>query len=188
MTVSELIMKIDNLINLNLSVRLDVSQQTIEQAMQQDDCCKKLLACCNFVSDELFTKAASNCRTIVAQAADGLIDTSLLKIGKVISLVDSSGNNVPFKYAENGIVVKQDGKYNLTYYHASEPLGFDSEIVLPNCKITERIFTYGVAAEYLRIEGDRSQSASWAEKYNQALSVAMLSGANGRLPNRRWLS
>lgn len=187
MTVSELIFKIDDVLNLDVISRLDTSNQTIEQAMKQDNCCKNLLTCCNFVSDQLYSDYALDCRSTVVEAKDGLIDTSGLKICKALSLVDGSGASAPFNYSSNGLTVKRDGKYNLTYARLPNHLDFDSAIELPNSKITDRIFIYGVIAEYLRIIGDYNQSQSWSGKYVQALTVAFASKTTGCLPKRRWL-
>lgn len=187
MTVSELILKIDAILNLGIADSLDVSSQTLAEAMKQDSRCKSLLECCNLVSDELFGDYAPSCRTTVVQAADGFIDTSLLSMSKALTIVDSVGRSVPFKYGQGGLLVERDGKYNLTYARLPERLTFDSVAQTPNSKITDRIFIYGVIAEYLRICGDYSQSASWAVKYKQALSVALSSKATARLPYRRWL-
>lgn len=188
MTVSELILKIDEILNLDVASRLDVSAQTIEQAMEQDACCKTLLTCCNFVSDELYSDCALDCRTTVVQAANGLIDTSGLKMSKAVLLVDSLGNNVPFRQTSSGLTVKSDGKYNLTYARLPCALSFASVIQLPNSKITDRIFIYGVIAEYLRITGDYLQSESYLGKFTRSLSAALASKTNARLPARRWLS
>lgn len=188
MTVSELILKIDEILNLDVASRLDVSSQTVEQAMEKDACCKTLLTCCNFMSDELYSDYALDCRTTVVQAANGLIDTSGLNIGKAVLLVDSLGNNVPFRQTSNGLTVKTDGKYNLTYARLPSELSFSSVVQLPNSKITERIFIYGVITEYLRITGDYFQSESYKAKFNQALSSAFAAKTTARMPVRRWLS
>lgn len=187
MTVSELILKIDEILNLGVASRLDVSSHTVEQAMEQDACCKTLLTCCNFVSDELYSDFALDCRSTVVEASDGFIDTSAFKISKALSLVDSLGKSVPFKRSLNGLIVKNDGKYNLTYARRPNPLMFADVIELPNSSITERIYTYGVIAEYLRITGDYLQSASWTAKLNQALAAMSSSKTSARLPGRRWL-
>lgn len=125
MTVSELILKIDEILNLGLG----------GSVTEQSSDCKMLLNCCNFVLDELYANAKYNC----------------------------VGANSPV------------------------PLTFESEVAMPNSKITARIFIYGVIAEYFRIAGDYSQSVSWAGKYADALSVAFASRTTARLPSRRWL-
>ena len=188
MTVSELILNIDDLLNLQIISRLDLAEQTIPQAMEQDACCRNLLACCNFVSDELYNGFALDCRSTVVEAKKGVADVGGLKLGKALALVDSSGSSVPFRHGSDGLYVNRDGKYNLTYARLPDKLHFTSEIQLPNSKITDRIYTYGVIAEYLRIAGDFNQSESYSAKFVQALSQATSSKTSARLPRRRWLT
>ena len=187
MTVSELILKIDDILNLGLSSQLDTSIQSVNSAMESNSCCKTLLNCCNFVTEELASSYAYDVRHTVAEAADNVINLGGLRLCRVISLVDSCGNSVPFKHTQEGLLVDKDGKYNLTYVRLPKSLTFDSVIEPPNALITERIITYGVIAEYLRITGDYAQSASWAGKLNQALSAAAVNKTYARLPSRRWL-
>lgn len=187
MTVSELILKIDVILGLDIEARLDVSKQTAEQAMRQNACCKSLLACCNLVMGELYEQYALDCRSTVVQAADGVIDMGNLKMCKVLSLVDSSGRSVPFKHTYGGLLVKDACKCNLTYSRLPDPLDFESEIKFSDPRISERIFTYGVIAEYMRIIGDYTESASWTDKLACALSAAMSARSGARLPDRRWL-
>lgn len=188
MTVSELITQLDDVLDLNVVSRLDVSACTKEQAMEQDRACRSILACCNAVLGELYAKCASGVRATVVEACDGFIDTGMFKIGKVLSLKDSMGTDVPYSYAQNGLTVKRNGKFNLCYLRASEPLSFAGEIVLPDCRISGSVFLSGVAAEYLRIEGDYSRSESWANKYLASLELALADKSRLRLPSRRWLT
>lgn len=187
MTVSELILKIDEILNLDLSSSLDVSSQTVIQAMEQNSCCKTLLACCNFVLDELYSEYALDCRNTVVNAVDGIIEVSNLNLRRVLSLTDSAGQNTPFKHSLDGLTLNRCGKYNLTYARKPPLLTFASAINIPDSKISERIFVYGVIAEYLRVIGDYSASSSWAGKYLQALQAAMSKTACAKLPCRRWL-
>ena len=188
MTVCNVITTADNILNLNIVSQLDVSAQTLAQAMRHNADCNLLLTCCNSVMEDLFRQFAFDCRSTVVEAVNGLIDTSLLKICRAVSLTDSAGRKTPFAYCASGLKVDADGKYNLTYARLPDELDFDTDVTLPNCKITNRIFTYGVIAEYLRIVGDYLNSQSWLGKFNQALTVATTSKTDLRLPSRRWLT
>lgn len=186
MTVCELILQLDDLLNLGVRSRLDESEE-IEQAMQNDNCCKTLLACCNLVLNGLYADCELDVRSTVVESVNCFIDTSLFKMGRAKALVDSSGARVPFTYTYGGLNVKRDGKYNLTYVRLPENLGFGDPIPA-NGKITDRILLLGVAAEFLRVEGDFNQSVSWNAKFKQALDSAFRSKSDARLPRRRWLT
>lgn len=188
MTVCDVISTADNILNLGIVSQLDLSSQTLAQAMSQNADCNVILHCCNGVLEELFSEHAVDCRSTVVEAVNGVIDTSALKLCRALFLVDSSGVKSPFTYCSTGLNVSRDGRYNLTYARLPDKLDFETEIPLPNCKITDRIFIYGVIAEYLRVLGDVTLSDSWAEKYKQAVSCAAASKTDLRMPSRRWLS
>lgn len=180
MNVIEVIKTADEILSLGINV-----EETAD--LSSDNRCVSLLSCCNFLLEELSREFASDCRTTVVQATDGFVDTRSLSLCRVISVVDSRGNTVPFKYAQGGIRVDFDGRYNLTYAHLPNKLDFTSEVALPTPRVTFRIFVYGVVAEYLRRLGDYVTCAVWQEKFDAALSVARRKSERLTMPSRRWL-
>lgn len=183
MTAVNVIETIDEI--LNLDIVKDVEGKTT--TYDADDRCRSLLSCCNFVLEDLYREHATDCHSTVVEAINGLIDVSDYRICKVVSVVDSCGVNVPFKYCSNGLSVKCDGRYNLTYAKLPKQVDYSCEIVLPSSVITYRMFIYGVIAEYLRRQGDYNSSAVWADKFDAALKVATSLKSNVVMPSRRWL-
>lgn len=53
MTVSQLILQVDDALNLGIAPRMAGSSLPPSQFMRQDSCCKTLLACCGFAQGEL---------------------------------------------------------------------------------------------------------------------------------------
>ena len=148
---------------------------------------RQLLNCCNFVLEELYRDYASSIRKTVVEAKDGFIDTSLLKLCKVISLVDGEGNDVQYRYVEGGLTVKKDGKFNLSYARLPIEVNIKDEVTLPSPRITERMLAYGILREYFSINGDTSTASLWDERYKDALRIADTKISSMRMPARRWL-
>lgn len=178
MKVTEIISTVNNILNLGVDVEADLTQQEV---------CAKLLACCNFASEDLYRSYAVCARKTVVEAVDGYIPTKDLRLCRVCSLTDSCGQNVRFKYASDGLLVNVDGKYNLAYAKLPDELDFASEVTLPSPRITYRIFVYAVIAEYLRITGDYTAAGVWRDKLDGALSVATADKTTAKMPSRRWL-
>lgn len=145
-----------------------------------------LVDCCNLVLDELYREyAASVCKTTV-EPKDGFIDTSALPLGRVISLTDNYGCDVPFRYTQNGLITEQKGRLNLCYTRTSIGANWDDELPMPTPQISARILVYGVVAEFLQIAGDVNGYSLWRQRYQDALRVSCRSHCR-RLPLRRWL-
>lgn len=179
MTVIEVIKAVNDILNLGLNT---------EESWDNQPPCAALLACCNFTLEELYRKYATGCRQTVVEAVNGFIPTTDIKLCRVFSLTDSCGRSVRFKYATEGLTVQSDGKFNLTYAKLPDNLDFTSGVSLPTPRITERIFIYGVIAEYLRVIGDYTASNVWRDKYDDALIVATADKTTAKMPTRRWLS
>lgn len=182
-------MKVKELIGLcsemgSLNVSVDTLTKDAEIA---GTCARQLLNCCNFVLEELYRDYASSLRKTVVEAVDGFIDTSSLKLCKVISLVDGEGNDVKYRYTEGGLMVDADGKYNLSYARLPNEVGVSDFLTMPSPRITERILAYGMLREYFAICGDTVTSAQWDERYKDALRIADVKVSTMRMPARRWL-
>ena len=148
---------------------------------------RQLLNCCNFTLEELYRDYASALRKTVVDVIDGFADTSALRLSKVISLVDSEGNDVRYRYTEGGLSVNEDGRYNLCYARLPAAVTLDDDITLPSPRITERILAYGVLREYFTVVGDTFSASQWDERYKDALRIADVKSSPMRMPVRRWL-
>lgn len=156
-------------------------------AVVEDGQIKILINCANFVYEELYRDYATALRKTVVDVVDGFADTSSFKMCKVISLVDSEGNDVHFRYGDGGIYVDADGRFNLCYARLPDTLGWNDVVLMPSPRITERIFVYGVAREYYATLGDWVNAKEWDERFKAALQVACSKTTSMRLPVRGWL-
>lgn len=148
---------------------------------------KILVNCANFVNEELYRDYATSLRKTVVYATDGFIPTAALKMCKVISLTDSQGVEVKFRYGDGGVYVSSDGRYNVCYARLPDILGWLSEVTLPSPRITERILVYGIVREYYAVLGDWANAKQWDDRFKDALQVACCKTSSMRLPIRGWL-
>lgn len=178
MTVTEIISTVNNILNLGADVEASLSEQPV---------CATLLTCCNFTLEDMYRNYATCIRQTVVEAVDGFIPTNDVRLCRVFALTDSCGREARYKYTSGGLLVDVDGKYNLTYAKLPAELDFASEVTLPSPRITERMFVYGVIAEYLRMAGDYTAAGVWRDKLDAALSVATADKTTAKMPARRWL-
>lgn len=182
MKVSELVKTCGEILNLGFP-----DEYFIGSLAPNDSNASKLTSCCNFVLEELYRDYTSSLSKTVVEAINGFVDLSNFSICKVISLVDSEGNSTHYRYAEGGLLVAKDGKYNLCYAKLSPTLGWDDEIKLPTFRVTHRILIYGVLREYCLQIGDWSNASAWDSRYKDALRVASVKRSVLRIPARRWV-
>lgn len=151
----------------------------------QDEKVARLVMCCNNVLEELYCDYATDIATCTVTAKDGFVDVSALYLSRVLSLTDSNGKNVAYRYTSGGLAVA-DGTYKLTYAKRPYTLYWEEEIVLPSPRITERIFLYGVLSEYFLLIGD-PVSKAWETRYQDALHAASIKRSAMEMPARRWI-
>ena len=181
-------MKINEIIKMSSEIlNLDLSEENFGNEMPEEPVIKILLNCCNFVYEELFRDYATSLRKTVVEVCDGFVDTSVYKMCRVISLVDAEGCDVKYRYADGGLYVEMDGKYNLCYARLPDVLGWGEEVRMPSPRITERMFVYGVVREYYAVTGDWALAKQWDARFKDALQVAGVKTSSMRLPVRRWL-
>ena len=181
MKVSEIVKTCGEILNLNFSDEyFECSDAPNEFSV------KILVNGCNFVLEELYRDYATSIRKTVVEVKDGFADTSIYKLCKVISLLDSEGNDVKFRYSDGGLYVNTDGKYNMCYARLPSVVGWDDEVQLPSPRLTERVLIYGVVREYYAIIGDWQSAKQWDARYKDALQVACGKISTMRMPVGRW--
>ena len=152
-----------------------------------DERITKLVYCCNSLLEQLYCDYATALKKCTLVATDGFADTSGLDFNRVVSLVDSNGNNVRYRYTKGGLSVA-DGTYTLTYASLPQRVGWTEEVEMPSPRITPRIFAYGCLAEYFFSVGDVGQSSLWNDKFLNALKTANVKKSAMTMPLvGRWL-
>ena len=146
-----------------------------------------LLTCFNLVENEL----ALDYLPLIAEdeltSATGVVEYSVLAnpVVRILSVEDEWENSVKFKLFPSYLKT-QAGKVKITYtYTPSEKtIEDDSDYVT---QVSVRLFSYGVAAEYLLAIGEFEQAAVWDRKYKEAIEAAYRMLPCKRIKSRRWV-
>ena len=69
-----------------------------------------------------------------------------------------------------------------------DALTHESQLSYPHPAVGDALISYGVAAEYMLIEGDISCAEMWESKYRTEIDRQLsLLPVRGRIPPRRWI-
>lgn len=89
-----------------------------------------------------------------------VIDIYSLKLG---------AQRVKFKQLAEGLMVENDGEYNIEYSYSPSMAVLRGEIESPGNKLSERIAGYGMACEYCLISGMTDDAVLWDKRFKDAL-------------------
>ncbi len=158
---------------------------TDEQA-QNDAETARLLTCFNVA----MCKIHNACLTALCKASviatQGKIDTKNLKLFNVLSLKDSQGNNVKFRFGENCLHVDQDGKYFIAYIKHYKSVNWTDDVIYPSPMVGQQLVIYSFASEFYRQNGKADKQQIWQQRFEDSVkSLKKLS--NLEMPIRRWL-
>ncbi len=177
MTIKEIIKLCNQMANLEVSESC-FTDDTLDSKAQ------KLVQCCNLTLEKLYSVATA-LQSVEVSATDGFVDLSALNLDRVISLT-YLGKNVPFRYGKEGICVKNDGKYTLVFAAKAPKLGWTDQVILPSPRISERIFAYGIIAEFFYSLSDFSLAKIWENRFEDALHTVTLKTSSLTMPVGRW--
>ena len=105
---------------------------------------------------------------------------------RILFVVDSDGNKVKFNLFPDHIRLEKPAVYTVTYTYSPKKKGIDDESDFKTA-VSERLFAYGIAAEYCTACGLYEEGAVWAEKYKDALKAAYKQKACRVMRTRRWV-
>ena len=182
MTVTKTIQTIDEILNLGIFQQAKYDEQSVKSDVRSI----RLLDCCNSVLEQLYAEHMADPTRTLVEVVDGVAPLDP-QTYRVLKIKDSNGCDVDFHYTSSGIAVDTDGRYNVTYARLPRKMSFDDEVILPDPRITYRLFVYGVIAEYLRRVGDYATGESWQQKFDDAITVTVELRKSARMPTRRWL-
>ncbi len=186
MKIAEIIKMCAELYGADIPERFFNSEYAAEA--EKDDTVKAFVTCCNLVLDDLYCDYVTDIKTGKLSASDGFACFSVLEfpVNRVLSLTDKSGGRVRYRYCNGGLKVNADGELTVVYAARAPKAGFTDELPLADVRVNERIFAYGVTAEYCLLSGDYDGAAIWDKRYKDALAAAMVKRSEMRLPRRGW--
>ncbi len=185
MTVKEILKLALELVGeKELIAKLDAEEVLSEKEAEK---MKTMLSCFNLVNQEI---ASDYLPFLTREAVDGkggkICFSALSKtVINVYEVKDRFGFNMPFKVISNCVETARNAK-SITYSFLPEKLGEDDLVEFFN-GLSERVYAYGIASEFLLQSGLSDDAEIWEERFKESLFILSRKRGEHRLPKRSWL-
>lgn len=145
-----------------------------------------MVDCFNLVNQEI---ASDYLPFLTKEQID--VDNSTLLFSKlskpmihVYEIKNRFGMNLKFKLFSNFVEIEGKAK-TVVYSYLPSDLTLESEIECPS-QLSARIYAYGVASEYLLIDGISEDATTWEERYKESLFMLTRKRGEHIMPKRSW--
>ena len=145
-----------------------------------------LLQCFNLVENEL----ALDYIPLVKQETLTLTDKKIYyeafdsDVVRIIKGADEHGASLPYKLFAAYMEVDAE-KAVVTYAYTPTPKTMTEESDF-QAFVSERLFSYGMAAEYCMATGLYEEAVVWDKKYKEGIEGARQLARGGKMASRRW--
>lgn len=87
-----------------------------------------------------------------------------------------------------GYLQTESRKINVEYEYVPDKAELTTDFYFPEVNISDRLISYGMAAEYMLIQGEIGSAECWEKRYREEIDRAMVAQpVNVRIPPRRWV-
>lgn len=145
-----------------------------------------LLQCFNLVENELALDYIPLMKQEILAVSDGKIsyDAFTSDVVRIVKVVDEHGESVPFKLFAAYMEVDAE-RVSVTYAYTPKPKTVTEESDF-QAFVSERLFSYGMAAEYCMATGLYEEAVVWDKKYKEGIEAARRLARGGKIASRRW--
>lgn len=152
----------------------------------QSDTDKLLVCCANNVLDEITSEYLPLKCEVTVSTSDGTIPYS--ELGNVYDVVNVTKNGVKIDYSLYPSFIEVDGlgEYKVTFYARPNKLEPEDDIPV-QLRLTPRIVSYGIIAEYLLVSGLYEEAVTYDRRFKDALNRLAYCNGEKRIKRRRWL-
>ena len=146
-----------------------------------------LLTCFNLVESELALDYFPLYAEEELNTFSGRINYSLLAhaVVRIIRVADTEGNTVDYTLFPD-CLKGPVGTLKIYYTYTPKKKTVDKESDFET-RVTDRLLSYGIAAEYATAKGLYEEAAIWDKKYKDAIEVAYRTMPGVRMKARRWV-
>ena len=158
-----------------------------EETQEGKRCTELLLDCFNHVENELALDYLPLLAEDEVIASTGVVKyTELVHPAvRVFCVEDEEGNSLKYKLFPDRLETNP-GKVKVVYAYSPVEKTIDKESDYQT-SVSERLFLYGMAAEYCLAEGELEAAGIWDKKYKEAIAAAYRLRPVKRLRSRRWV-
>ena len=183
MKVKEIVLAAANALGIEEGVTLYFAGT--DQAYQKEG--ERLLACFNLVENELALDYLPLHAEDVFETETGRLEFAAFKFApvRIVRVMNEIGESVRFSVFPEYLKTEV-GKLTVRYTYTpnEKGIGGESDYVL---HVSERLFVYGILAEYCLGEGMFEEASIWDKKYKDAIKAACKEVPCTRLKSRRWV-
>lgn len=104
---------------------------------------------------------------------------------RILCVEDGDGNSLKYKLFPDRLET-QSGKVKIIYTYSPSEKSIDGTSDYQT-GASERLFVYGIAAEYSLAAGELEAASAWDKKYKEAIEAAYRLRPVKRLRSRRWV-
>ncbi len=184
MTVREILTLVCEFVGeKELFVKLKQKAALSEREQEKVDC---MVDCFNLVRQEIASDYLPFLTKEEIQVENSILHFS--KLSKVIINVHQVKNrfgiNLRYKVFPDFIEICGNAK-SITYSYLPEDAAIDDEIEMQN-GLTARVFAYGVASEFLLVDGLGEDAEIWEERFKESLFILGRKRGGLVMPKRNW--
>lgn len=145
-----------------------------------------LLECFNRVENELALDYLPLLAEDVVLSSTGVVAYDELRYPavRVFCVEDEEGKSLRYKLFPERLETSA-GKVKIVYAYSPAEKDMNGESDYQTA-VSERLFVFGMAAEYLLAEGELEAASIWDKKYKEAVASAYKMRPVKRLRSRRW--
>lgn len=185
MTVKDIIKIVCEFVGENeIRAKLEADTTLSEREQEKVDC---MVRCFNLVNQEIASDYLPFLTEESVDVSNSIINFSTLSksVVNIYQVKNGFGMPIRFKNYPNYIEVCGNAK-KVIYSYLPDELKLGDNIARLN-GLTERIYAYGVASEFLLIDGLGADAEIWEERFKTSLFVLSRRKGEHRLPRRSWM-
>ncbi|MBE7076138.1 MAG: hypothetical protein E7375_03650 [Clostridiales bacterium] len=142
--------------------------------------------CFNLINQEIasdYLPFLTKEEIVVEKSTIDFLDLSK-RVVNVYEIRDKFGKNLRFRNFSNYIEVFGKAK-TIVYSYLPNNFAVEDEVEMYN-GLSARVYAYGVASEYLLVDGLSEDAAIWENRFKDSLFVLSRKRGEHLMPKRRW--
>lgn len=145
-----------------------------------------MIKCFNLVNQEIASDYLPFLLEEEIDVRNSILNFSSLSknVVAVYQVKDCLGFGLKFRNYPNYVEIFGAAK-KIVYSYLPAELELDAQVESNN-GLSERVYAYGVASEYLLVDGMSDDAEIWEERFKESLFMLSRRHGEHRLPRRRW--
>ena len=164
--------------------KLSLNSPLNEREVEKVD---RMVRCFNLVNQEIASDYLPFLTKEEVDVENSILNFSELKkkVFNIFEVKNKFGVKLNFKVISNYIEISGKAK-TVVYSFFPDELDIEDEVEL-YCGLSARVYAYGIASEYLLIDGVSEDAEIWENRFKESLFLLSRKHGEHILPKRRWL-